>query len=138
MASVASAITRKSPASTGALKAMPPSSESDSLPRARTAITPMIRNRGTVISPWLTIWNSAPWAPFSSRAKMQHDEPELRDRGVREHHAHVVLREREDRPVEDREDRDDDEQLLPVLGSVGHHRQDDAQEAVDADLRKHA
>ena len=63
-------MTRNSAASTGALNAMPPSSESDSLPRARTAITPRIRNSGTVTSPWFSIWKSAPWAPFSSKAKM--------------------------------------------------------------------
>ena len=108
-------------------------------PPARAAITPMIRNSGTTTSPWLSIWKSAPWAPLLVEGEdPQHDEAELGDRRVGDHQPHVVLREGEDRPVQDREDRHDDEQLLPVLGALGHDRQHDPQEAVDAHLRQHA
>ena len=49
---------------------MPPISESDSLPPARAAITAMIRNSGATTRPWLTIWKTAPWAPFASSEKI--------------------------------------------------------------------
>jgi hypothetical protein len=70
IARVAKVTIRNSAASTGALKATPPSSASDSLPFARAAITPMIRNSGTTTSPWLTICITAPCAPLGSKAKM--------------------------------------------------------------------
>ena len=70
MASVAKVVIRKSAASTGARLAMPPSSESDSLPPARAAIAPITRKSGITTSPWLSIWSTAPWAPLSSREKI--------------------------------------------------------------------
>ena len=68
MASVASATIRNSPASTGARNAIPPIRDSDSDPRARAESAAMIRKSGPTTSPWLTIWSSAPWAPFPCRS----------------------------------------------------------------------
>src|SRR5919199_1730855 len=54
MASVAKATTRKRPASTGARVAMPPMRESSSLPPARRANAPMIRNSAPTTRPWFS------------------------------------------------------------------------------------
>ena len=70
MASVAKPTTRNSAASTGARSAMPPISASDSEPSVRRASTPMIRNSAPATMPWFTIWNTAPCAPRSSKAKI--------------------------------------------------------------------
>ena len=65
------------------------------------------------------------------------DEAELGDRGVAGDQAHVGLRERHHRPVEDAGDADQQDQLLVGDGGLRVERQRDPQEAVGADLREH-
>ncbi len=65
------------------------------------------------------------------------DEAELGDRGVAGDQAHVGLRERHHRPVEDAGDADQQDQLLVLHGGLGVEGQRDAQEAVGANLREH-
>ena len=66
------------------------------------------------------------------------DEAELGDRGVAGDQAHVGLRERHHRAVEDAGDADHQDQLLEVDRRLRVERQRDPQEAVGADLREHA
>ena len=72
------------------------------------------------------------------REDPEQDEAELRDRGVADDQPRVVLRERDHRPVEDRDHREGDHHVLEVHRRVGQDRQHDPQEAVDADLRDDA
>ena len=70
MASVASATTRKSAASTGARNAMPPISAERGRAPARAVSTAMMKKSAATTRPWLTICISAPWAPSSLKEKM--------------------------------------------------------------------
>ncbi len=70
IASVASVTIKNSAASTGARNAIPPMSLSSSEPPARAASAATMKNSGAVTSPWLSIWNSAPWAPVGCSEKI--------------------------------------------------------------------
>ena len=138
IASVASEMIKNSAASTGALNAMPPSSASDSLPRARSAITPTMRNSGTTTSPWFSIWRIAPWAPFPAKAKIPStmkpscaiDEYASTSRMLSWENARTD-------PYRIEKTARMMNSSCQCCGAAGHDRQDDPQEGVDAHLRQH-
>ncbi len=137
IARVARATIRNSAASTGARSAIPPISRMSSVPVRSTRIATMTKI-GATTSPWLTICRIAPSAPSARRAKIAGgDEAELGDRRVAGDQPHVGLGEGHHRAVEDRGQGDHQDHLLELDRGVGEERQDDAQEAVGADLGEH-
>ncbi len=72
------------------------------------------------------------------REDPERDEPELGHRRVPDHEPGLRRRERHRRAVEDRGQRDQQQQGLVVLGGVREQRQRDLDEPVGGDLREHA
>ena len=137
IARVARVTIRNSAASTGARIARPPSRVMSSLPErshSRATMQEDRRHHEAVVD---HLQHRAVGAVGAQGEDPDRDEAELGDRGVAGDQAHVGLRERHHRPVEDAGDADQQDQLLEVDGGLRVERQRDPQEAVGADLREH-
>ena len=141
MASVASVAIRNSPASTGARNAIPPMSRMSSEPAARSAssaIDEEHRRHDQAVVDRLHQRALGAGRGVVGGEDPERDEPELGHRRVAEDQPRVRLRERHQRAVEDREQREHEQDRLEVVDRVGEQRQHDAQEAVGGDLGDHA
>ncbi len=66
------------------------------------------------------------------------DEAHMRHRGIGDQLLHVLLHQRDQRGVDDRDDREREDERREIGGCVREHRQREADEAVTAHLQKNA
>ena len=100
---------------------------------------PTRMNSAPVDTPWFTICSTAPVTPCGLSAnRPEHDEAHVRDRRVRDELLDVALHPRDQRAVDDADDREPDDPRRPVDGGLREQRQRVAHEAEGAELQQHA
>ncbi len=73
---------------------------------------------------------------LAEQEKAERHEPHVRDRRVRDQLLHVLLHQRDEPDVDDRDQRQRDHETGERPRRIGNDRQDEAQEAIGADLQR--